>query len=43
MAVATGGLVFGDEGNEIKLEDIQLNDFGRVILNCLYTFYQAMT
>ncbi len=30
MAVATGGLVFGTEGNDVKLEDIQLQDFGKV-------------
>jgi chaperonin GroEL len=30
MAIATGGLVFGDEGTDIKLEDIQLQDFGRI-------------
>merc|ERR1712001_521078 len=27
---ATGGLVFGDEGSDIKLEDIQLHDLGQV-------------
>merc|ERR1719431_294468 len=30
MAVATGGLVFGTEGDTLKLEDIQMQDFGRV-------------
>merc|ERR1719273_1081023 len=30
MAVATGGLVFGDEGAPVKLEDIQIQDFGKV-------------
>ena len=30
MAIATGGLVFGDEAADVKLEDIQLSDFGRV-------------
>ena len=30
MAVACGGLVFGDEAADVKLEDIQLQDFGRV-------------
>jgi hypothetical protein len=30
MAVATGGIVFGDEAADVKLEDIQLSDFGRV-------------
>merc|ERR1719204_575626 len=30
MAVATGGLVFGTEGAEVKLEDVQIQDFGRV-------------
>ncbi|CAI9716122.1 shock 60 [Octopus vulgaris] len=28
MAIASGGVVFGDEGNLNKLEDIQLHDFG---------------
>lgn len=30
MAVATGGIVFGDEADIHKLEEIQLQDFGRV-------------
>ena len=30
MAVATGGLVFGDESLELKLEDIALAHLGRV-------------
>lgn len=30
MAVATGGTVFGDDSNLIKLEDIQASDFGEV-------------
>jgi chaperonin GroEL len=30
MAISTGGLVFGDEASDVKLEDIQLHDFGRV-------------
>ncbi len=30
MAVATGGLVFGDEANMVKIEDIQIHDFGQV-------------
>ncbi|NP_001298236.1 60 kDa heat shock protein, mitochondrial-like [Biomphalaria glabrata] len=30
MAIATGGVVFGDEGNLYKLEDIQMQDFGNV-------------
>merc|ERR1711872_748225 len=30
MAVATGGLVFGTEGDTLKLEDVQVQDFGRV-------------
>ncbi|KAK6037848.1 hypothetical protein COOONC_24648, partial [Cooperia oncophora] len=28
MAIATGGTVFGDDSNLVKLEDIQLSDFG---------------
>merc|ERR1712168_1625717 len=30
MAIATGGLVFGTEGDTLKLEDIQMQDFGKV-------------
>merc|ERR1712088_895829 len=30
MAVSTGGLVFGTEGSDLKLEDIQIHDFGQV-------------
>merc|ERR1712096_588006 len=30
MAVASGGLVFGTEGDTLKLEDIQIQDFGTV-------------
>lgn len=30
MAVATGGLVFGDEANLIKIEDVQIHDLGQV-------------
>merc|ERR1719350_2328598 len=30
MAVASGGLVFGTEGDTLKLEDVQIQDFGRV-------------
>ncbi|XP_017064310.2 60 kDa heat shock protein homolog 2, mitochondrial [Drosophila eugracilis] len=30
MAVATGGIVFGDEANLVRLEDVKLSDFGRV-------------
>ena len=30
MAVATGGMVFGDEANLIKLEDVQIHDLGQV-------------
>lgn len=28
MAIATGATVFGDEANLVKLEDIQVQDFG---------------
>ena len=34
MAVSTGGLVFGDEGSDIKIEDVQLNDLGQVSRIC---------
>merc|ERR1719516_798415 len=30
MAIATGGLVFGTEGSDVKLEDVQIQDFGKV-------------
>lgn len=30
MAIATGGIVFGDEANAIKMEDVQLSDLGQV-------------
>merc|ERR1712088_1057839 len=30
MAVATGGMVFGGEGSDIKIEDVQLHDLGQV-------------
>merc|ERR1719433_28743 len=30
MAISTGGLVFGTEGDTLKLEDVQLQDFGKV-------------
>ena len=33
MAIATGGLVFGEEGSDIKIEDVQLHDLGQVQQN----------
>lgn len=30
MAIATGGIVFGDEASPVKLEDLQLQDLGQV-------------
>lgn len=30
MAIATGGLVFGDEANLVKIEDVQIHDLGQV-------------
>ena len=30
MAIATGGVVFGTEGSDLKLEDIQAQDLGQV-------------
>lgn len=30
MAIASGGVVFGSEGTDLKLEDIQAHDFGQV-------------
>merc|ERR1712088_990698 len=35
MAISTGGLVFGTEGSDIKLEDIQAQDFGQVGEVCI--------
>lgn len=29
IAIATGGIVFGDEGNPVKLEDLQQSDLGQ--------------
>lgn len=31
MAISTGGIVFGDDANLVKLEDVQLADLGQVI------------
>merc|ERR1719232_917926 len=30
MAISTGGLVFGTEGDTLKLDDVQIQDFGKV-------------
>jgi chaperonin GroEL (HSP60 family) len=30
MAIATGGIVFGDEASTVKLEDVQSSDLGQV-------------
>jgi chaperonin GroEL len=30
IAIATGGIVFGDEANTVKLEDVQVSDLGQV-------------
>lgn len=30
MAISTGGIVFGDEANLVKIEDVQMSDFGKV-------------
>lgn len=30
MAIASGGIVFGDDANLVKLEDVQINDLGKV-------------
>jgi len=30
MAIASGGIVFGDDANLVKLEDVQLQDLGKV-------------
>ncbi len=32
MAVAAGGVVFGQEGTDLKLEDVQPHDFGQVMM-----------
>ena len=33
MAISTGGIVFGEEGSDLKLEDVQIQDFGKVCLD----------
>merc|ERR1712165_320023 len=30
MAISTGGMVFGTDATDLKLEDIQIHDFGQV-------------
>ncbi|EDW76384.1 uncharacterized protein Dwil_GK14688 [Drosophila willistoni] len=30
MAIATGGIVFGDDANLVRIEDVKVSDFGRV-------------
>uniref|UniRef100_A0A1A9VNR0 Heat shock protein 60 n=1 Tax=Glossina austeni TaxID=7395 RepID=A0A1A9VNR0_GLOAU len=30
MAIATGGIVFGDDANLVKLEDVNINDLGKI-------------
>lgn len=30
MAIATGGIVFQDEAETVKLEDVQISDLGQV-------------
>merc|ERR1711997_178213 len=35
MAISTGALVFGTEGSDLKLEDIQIQDFGQVGEVCI--------
>uniref|UniRef100_A0A1B0G074 Uncharacterized protein n=1 Tax=Glossina morsitans morsitans TaxID=37546 RepID=A0A1B0G074_GLOMM len=30
MAIATGGIVFGDDANIVKLEDVNINDLGKI-------------
>merc|ERR1719273_1749751 len=30
MAISTGGLVFGTEGHDVKIEDLQIQDFGQI-------------
>ena len=35
MAISCGGLVFGTEGSDVKLEDIQAQDFGQVGEVCI--------
>ena len=39
MAISTGGMVFGEEGSDLKLEDVQINDFGKVKLNLFDSLY----
>ena len=35
MAISTGGIVFGEEGSDLKLEDVQIQDFGKARSNTL--------
>ena len=42
MAISTGGVVFGDEANMLKLEDIQFDDFGEVCLNRQFSFTDVL-
>ena len=38
MAVSTGGLLFGDEGSDLKIEEVQLHDLGQVSrVYCLFS------
>lgn len=30
LAISTGGIVFGDEGNLVKLQDVQIGDLGQI-------------
>ena len=39
MAVATGGMVFGEEGSDLKIEDVQLHDLGQVNKSISNTFW----
>merc|ERR1712226_1401900 len=34
MAISKGGMVFGTEGDTLKLEDVQMQDFGKIWRGC---------
>ena len=42
MAIATGGVVFGTEGADLKLEDIQAQDLGQVGVQTNYLIFMVI-
>ena len=44
MAIASGGVVFGAEGTDLKLEEIQAQDFGQVRIGIIFwKFWKMLT